>query len=450
MLERIGADDERRVGVAAVEHRRRAQLARARPRVPAGEAHGRRVARLPREHVLGAGGVGLVAQRDGDDVRDAAQVADERVQPERLDVPAHVVQDRARSRQPRSRAARSSSARLGARRATRRLADERAQRPQRLDVAVGRELDERVRLLRGRRPPLVDDDERRGRRRAAAGARAAADASRPDRRARPRRPRRGRGRRRAWPCSRRAPGRRARTRRRAAGPRDRSSRRSPRPAPPRRAAPRTSSAPARRRAAHARRPRIAAAASSAASRPTSRPSTRASGGAGASALGEPRVAERAGAVRRSSPPLVRRPRDVVAHQAAAAAGRGARAHAAASARIEQPVVELARSAGARLELGEHGLRGAVPSRPACRSDGRPRSARRDAARRGCRAPPSRACPGSRTSLGRVARSPCRPRATVRGAARPPGRRPAHASRCAANERTPYAARSSRATRSAAG
>jgi hypothetical protein len=34
VLERVGADDERRVGVAAREHRGRAQLARARARVP--------------------------------------------------------------------------------------------------------------------------------------------------------------------------------------------------------------------------------------------------------------------------------------------------------------------------------------------------------------------------------------------------------------------------------
>ena len=65
-----------------------------RPRVPVREAHRRRVAGLPREHVLRAGGVGLVAERHGDGVRDAAQVADERVEPERLDVPANVVQDR--------------------------------------------------------------------------------------------------------------------------------------------------------------------------------------------------------------------------------------------------------------------------------------------------------------------------------------------------------------------
>ena len=38
--ERIGAHDERRIGLAARKHRRRAQLARVRARVPAREAHG--------------------------------------------------------------------------------------------------------------------------------------------------------------------------------------------------------------------------------------------------------------------------------------------------------------------------------------------------------------------------------------------------------------------------
>ena len=42
----------------------------------------------------------------------------------------------------------------------RRARDERAQRPQRLEVARGVERDERVGLLRGRGPLTVDDDER--------------------------------------------------------------------------------------------------------------------------------------------------------------------------------------------------------------------------------------------------------------------------------------------------
>ena len=62
VLERIGADDERRVGVAALEHRRRAQLAGLERGWPRREADGRRVAGLPGEHVLGAGGVRLVAE----------------------------------------------------------------------------------------------------------------------------------------------------------------------------------------------------------------------------------------------------------------------------------------------------------------------------------------------------------------------------------------------------
>ena len=77
---------------------------------------------------------------------------------ERREVPVHVVQDRAVA-QPRSRAARSASARSAVA-LDALLADERAQRPQRLDVAAGRHLDEHVGLLGGRRAPLVDDDER--------------------------------------------------------------------------------------------------------------------------------------------------------------------------------------------------------------------------------------------------------------------------------------------------
>ena len=42
----------------------------------------------------------------------------------------------------------------------RRARDERAQRPQRLELARGVERDERIGLLRGRGPLTVDDDER--------------------------------------------------------------------------------------------------------------------------------------------------------------------------------------------------------------------------------------------------------------------------------------------------
>ena len=75
-----------------------------------------------------------MAERHGDGVRDPAEVAHERVDAERLDVPAHVVQDRhvAEAAQARGEVV---ERRLGR---DRRLADERSQRPQRLDVAAGR------------------------------------------------------------------------------------------------------------------------------------------------------------------------------------------------------------------------------------------------------------------------------------------------------------------------
>ena len=78
-------DHERGVDLAALEQRGRAELAGVRARVAAREAHRRRVAGLPGEHVLGAARVAVAAQRQRDGVRDRGQVAHEREQRERRD-----------------------------------------------------------------------------------------------------------------------------------------------------------------------------------------------------------------------------------------------------------------------------------------------------------------------------------------------------------------------------
>ena len=163
VAERVEAHDERRVRLASLQQARGAELPGPRPRMPAREAHCRRVAGLPGQHVLGAPRVALPPQRQRDDVRDAGQVAHEREQSQRVRVPGGPVQHRpvfARAqaarevlegvqRQPRSEVA-----------IERDVAHQSAHGPQRLEVELGRQLDELVRLLGGRRAPRVDDDQR--------------------------------------------------------------------------------------------------------------------------------------------------------------------------------------------------------------------------------------------------------------------------------------------------
>jgi hypothetical protein len=159
VLERVRADDERRVGVAAGQDRGRAPLPGARLGMAGGEAHRRRVAGLPREHVLGPGGVALVAEDRGDDVRARVEVADERAEGQGGDVVADVVEDRPvrAVAQPRPQVLQARDRRVARERL---LADHRAQDAERLDVAVGRQRDEDVGLLRGGRALGVDDHER--------------------------------------------------------------------------------------------------------------------------------------------------------------------------------------------------------------------------------------------------------------------------------------------------
>jgi hypothetical protein len=126
------------------------------------EAHGSRVPGLPRQHVLRSARTRFPSQRQRDDVREAGQVTNEREQRQRVRVFGGAMHDRSVAafpeavreplevvpRQPRREVA-----------VERDVARQRAQGPERLEVELGRELDELVRLGRRRALLGIDDHE---------------------------------------------------------------------------------------------------------------------------------------------------------------------------------------------------------------------------------------------------------------------------------------------------
>ena len=157
------ADHERGVDLAALEQRGGAELAGVGARVAAREAHRRGEAGLPGEDVLGAARVAVAAQRQRDGVAIAAEVAHEREQRERAELVERAMQegDVVGAEQALGELAERVERQVARAVAIeRRARDERAQRPQRLEVLRRVELDEGVGLLGGGRALRVDDDER--------------------------------------------------------------------------------------------------------------------------------------------------------------------------------------------------------------------------------------------------------------------------------------------------
>jgi hypothetical protein len=131
--------------------------------MPAREAHGRRVAGLPGQHVLGAPRVAVVAQLQGHNVRDPGQVAHERQQRQPVHVPGGAMHHRAvatpaeAAREPLERVQRQPSRAVAVERD---VAHERAHGPERLELELAGQLDVLVRLAGRRRALRVDDDQR--------------------------------------------------------------------------------------------------------------------------------------------------------------------------------------------------------------------------------------------------------------------------------------------------